>query len=102
MLQDLLLNTGYVLLESANSLATQISKYFSWNYRFPPESKSFKRPPMIVIVVDVYSEGQHLSMRFLKTQLLRSKIKTDGGSSGNLGSTSFKNENQEERLKFQR
>ena len=26
-------------------------------------------------------EGQYLSMRFLKTQLLRSKIKTDGGSS---------------------
>ena len=45
-------------------------------------------------------EGQHLSMRFLKSQLLRSKIKTDGGSSRNLGSASFKNENQEERLKF--
>ncbi|GAY50045.1 hypothetical protein CUMW_123700 [Citrus unshiu] len=45
-------------------------------------------------------EGQHLSMRFLKSQLLRSKIKTDGGSSRNLGSASFKTENQEERLKF--
>jgi len=45
-------------------------------------------------------EGQHLSMRFLKSQLLCSKIKTDGGSSRNLGSASFKNENQEERLKF--
>lgn len=54
MLQDLLLNTGYVLPESADSLATQISKYLSWNYRFPPESESFKRPPMTVIVVDVY------------------------------------------------
>ena len=45
-------------------------------------------------------EGQHLSMRFLKSQLLRSKNKTDGGSSRNLGSASFKKENQEERLKF--
>ena len=39
-------------------------------------------------------------MRFLKTQILRSKIKMDGRSSRNLGSTSFKNENQEKRLKF--
>ena len=45
-------------------------------------------------------EGQYLSMRFLKTQLLCSKIKKDGESSRNFGSTSFKNENQEERLKF--
>ena len=45
-------------------------------------------------------DGQHLSMRFLETQLLHSKMKTDGGSSRNLGSASFNNENQDERLKF--
>ena len=48
----------------------------------------------------VVAEGQHLSMRFLKMQFLCSKITTDGGNSRNLGSTSFKNKNQEERLKF--
>ena len=45
---------------------------------------------------DLDLEGRHFSMRFLKTQLLCSKIKTDGGSSKNLGSALFKNENKEE------